>query len=125
MFNNYRWGVALLALLLALGIGFGVYNYGVSQGIANSPQIAAAIRDGGHVGYPYAWHYGPFGFGFFPFFPFFAILFWIVIARVLFWRWGGPWGRGRGWYSRDEVPPMFDEWHRRAHEQSKGTAASS
>jgi hypothetical protein len=122
MFNNNRWGVFLLAALLALGIGYGAYNYGFSQGVATGPQVAAAIRDGGHYGYPYAWH-GPFGFGFFPFFPFFAILFWFLILRALFWRWGGPWRGYRGWRDSEGVPPMFDEWHRRAHE--KGTTASS
>ena len=126
MSGNFRWGTLILALLLALGIGYGAYNYGFSQGVADSPQVAAAIRDGGHIGYPYTWHHGPFGFGFFPFFPFFAILFWILIARALFWGWGRPWRGYRGWYGPEQVPPMFDEWHRRAHEQQgKGTAASS
>jgi hypothetical protein len=118
MSGNFRWGVPILALLLALGLGYGAYNYGFSQGVASSPQVAAAIRDGGHVGHGYPWLHGPFGFGFFPFFPFFAILFWILIAKVIFW--GRPW-RHR-WYGPSDMPPMFDEWHRRAHEQSKGTA---
>ena len=123
MYRNTRWAFVVLALLVALGIGFGAYNYGVSQGIANSPQVAAAIRDGGHTAYPYPWHHGPFGFGFFPFFPFFGILFFFLIARLIFW--GRPWHGHRGWYGPYDVPPMFDEWHRRAHEQGKSTAASS
>ena len=122
MFSHSRWGILILALVVALGIGYGAYNYGFSQGVASSPQVAAAIRDGGHAGYPYLWQYHPFGFGFFPLFPFFAILFWILIARAIFW--GRPW-RHRRWYGPGEVPPMFDEWHRRAHEQGKGTAATS
>lgn len=122
MFSNNRWGVLVLALLLALGVGVGAYNYGFSQGVANSPQVAAAIHDGGPAAYPYLWHHGPFGYGFFPFFPFFGILFFFLLLRLVFW--GGPWGRHRGWYGPDRVPPMFDEWHRRAHEQGKGTASS-
>ncbi len=121
MSGNFRWSALVLAVLLALGIGYGAYNYGFSQGVANSPQVAAAIRDGGHAyGYPYPWHHG---FGFFPFFPFVAIFFWILIAKLFFWG-GRPW-RYRGWYGPGDVPPMFDEWHRRAHEQNKGAAASS
>ena len=123
MYRNTRWAFVVLALLVALGIGFGAYNYGVSQGIANSPQVAAAIRDGGHAASPYPWHHGPFGFGFFPFFPFFGILFFFLIARLIFW--GRPWRGHRGWDGPYDVPPMFDEWHRRAHEQGKSTAASS
>ena len=122
MSGNFRWGVLIVALLLALGLGYGAYNYGFSQGVATSPQVAAAIRDGGAGAYPYAWHHGPFGFGFFPVFPFFAILFWVLIAKLFFW--GRPW-RHRGWYGPGDVPPMFDEWHRRAHEQGKGTTATS
>jgi len=122
MFSNNRWGVLVLTLLLALGIGYGAYNYGFSQGVANSSQVAAAIRDGGAAAYPYPWHQGPFGFGFFPFFPFFAILFWFLIAKMIFW--GRPW-RHRGWYGPDHVPPMFDEWHRRAHQEGKSSGASS
>jgi hypothetical protein len=123
MFSNNRWGIILLALVVALAIGVGAYNYGFSQGVVSSPQVATAIRDGGHVAYPYAWHYGPFGFGFFPLFPFFAILVWILIARAIFW--GRPWRGHRGWYGPGDVPPMFDEWHRRAHEQQGKSAASS
>jgi hypothetical protein len=67
--------------------------------------------------YPY---YGmhPFGFGFGALgciFPFLFILLFFGLMRGLFFRgrWGhgmhhGPWGNG--------VPPMFEEWHKRAHE---------
>jgi hypothetical protein len=125
MSSNVRWGALILSLVLALAIGYGAYHYGFSQGVASSPQVAAAIRDSGPGGYLYAypWHHGPFGFGFFPFFPFFAIFICFLIARLIFW--GGPWGRHRGWYGPDRVPPMFDDWHRRAHQEGKSAGASS
>jgi hypothetical protein len=63
-----------------------------------------------------------FGFGFFPFFPLLFILFWIFVARGLFWR-GAAWrGRGCGYYGRADA---LDEWHRRAHAQQGGEPASS
>ena len=124
MSSNVRWGALILAVVVALAIGYGAYNYGFSQGVAGSPQVAAAIRDAGSAAYPYPylypWHHGPFGFGFFPFFPFFGILFFFLLIRAFFWR--GPWGRYRGWHGPDHVPPMFDEWHRRAHEQGKSAS---
>jgi hypothetical protein len=122
MSGNVRWGAIVFALLLALGIGYGAYSYGFSQGVATSPQIAAAVRDGGGYGAYHPWHHGPFGFGFFPIFPFFAIFFWFLIAKLFFW--GRPW-RHRGWYGPGDVPPAFEEWHRRAHEQGKSAAPSS
>jgi hypothetical protein len=56
---------------------------------------------------------------------FLVLLFFLAMKafRILFWgpRWGwahhgghGPWG----WHRRGDLPPMFDEWHRRAHGES-------
>jgi hypothetical protein len=46
----------------------------------------------------------------------FFLAFWFVVIRMAIGRrrwWGGP----RGYYGYDGhgVPPMFEEWHRRAH----------
>jgi hypothetical protein len=67
------------------------------------------------------WGWG-FGFGFLGFLiPLFLIFLALRAFRFLFWgpRWGwghrmyghGPWGRD--W--ENGVPPMFEEWHKRAH----------
>jgi hypothetical protein len=81
-------GVALVAALAATG--FYTYNLGLAHGIAQSGQLAATPGTTVPVViWPRPWG---FGFGFFPFFPL-MILFWIFIARGLFWR--GAW-RGRG-----------------------------
>ena len=65
-------------------------------------------------------------------FGFLLLLFLFFVAlrafRFLFWgpRWGwghhryGPWGRA--W--ENGVPPMFEEWHKRAHGQSTDTGTS-
>ncbi len=81
-------GIALVGALAVVGVY--TYNLGLAHGIAQSGQLAAAPGSGAPVViWPRPWG---FGFGFFPFFPL-MILFWIVVARALFWR--GAW-RGRG-----------------------------
>ena len=108
-----RWAALLAAVLFAVVVGVVSYNAGVSHGITvAAPALSAAP---GAVA-PYYWH-RPWGFGF-GFFPFAFVLFWFLAFRFAFWggfhrrRWyyGGPGG----------VPPSFDDWHRRAHEQMNG-----
>ncbi len=81
-------GIALVGALAVVGVY--TYNLGLAHGIAQSGQLVAAPGSGVPVViWPRPWG---FGFGFFPFFPL-MILFWIFVARALFWR--GAW-RGRG-----------------------------
>lgn len=120
--NGRTIPVVVLVLLLiagAIGIGIYAYNVGVAQGLADSGKLVAPAP--GVVPYPYYGPYffhGPFGFGYgflgclFPllfFFLFFGLL------RGLFWRGRWGWGgyRGGEWKG---APPMFEEWHKRAHE---------
>jgi hypothetical protein len=115
-----RWGAAALAIvavLVAVGIGTGAYQAGVAHGLAL--QIPAGTAPPVP---PYGWYggygwYRPWGFGFG---PIFFILIWFLLIRGIFW------GGRRRWYYRhwDEVSPRFDEWHRRAHEQMKGDSPS-
>jgi hypothetical protein len=102
-------GAVIIAALAT--VGFYTYNLGVAHGVAESARAVAAPGNGPAVViWPRPWG---FGFGFFPVFPLFFILFWLVIARGLFWR-GSRWGRSCRY---DGVPQEFDEWHRRAHAQ--------
>ena len=140
MFRNgfiFRLIGALLLLGLVTGGAFMAYNAGIAQGIAQAPVVAAAIENatengqvapippmmyGNGYGYPhgfvYGRHFNPFGaicFSFLFLFLFFGAM------RMLFFRrmrhgWGhhghhGPWGKG--W--EGNVPPPFEEWHKRAH----------
>jgi len=114
------WGV-LLVLALVVGatmIGNTAYQAGLAQGLAESAQGSSPGTGGGpYVPYPYYgpyFYHGPFGFGFFGFlFPLLFIFLIFALLRGLFWsgRWGGYHG-----YWKSGVPPMFDEWHRKAHE---------
>ena len=116
-----RWAPAVFALLFAAIVGIAVgtwaYDLGLSRGLAEHlPPPTAAV-------YPWA-YYRPWGFG--PFVPLIFLVFWFAALRLVFR--GGPWRRGRWGYYDDRshhVPPMFEEWHRRAHEQERPAPSSS
>jgi hypothetical protein len=100
-------------ILLAAMVGVGAYNLGVAQGLAQQAPAGAFGAYGG------PWRH-PFGFGWF-FFPLFFFG-WVVLLRALVWGGRGGWRGGRGWArgGPHEVPPAFEEWHRRAHAADRG-----
>jgi hypothetical protein len=111
-------GLVLLAAIA--GIGFFAYQ----AGLAHATTVDLTTVPSDRLPYPvYGWHFMPF-YGLGCLAPL-AVLFLVFLAfgmlRRMIWgpRWGwrhmgqnghrhGPWGEG--------VPPMFSEWHRRAHE---------
>ena len=130
-------GFLLLAALI-IGGGAMVYRAGMAQGISQSPAVATAIVQSAENGQPVPvppMMYGrPYGYGypmyghhgfFFPFGAicgsiFFLFLIFGLMKLVFFggmrhrgWEGHkhGPWGRNWG----NGVPPMFEEWHKRAH----------
>ncbi len=96
--------LALVVIALVAGAGVYAYNAGVAQGLATS-------GEGGVAG-PYR---GPFFFPVFGwgFFCLPLLLLWFLFPLFGMWRRG--WGKHRGQWDKG-VPPMFEEWHRRAHE---------
>jgi hypothetical protein len=115
------WWLVAAGLLLAVAVGVGAYNMGISEGLAQSGAFAEAARHGTYpYPYPYGWYRPWFGFGFF--FPLFFLAFWFLIARAFL---GGRRGYGRwGGGGPGQPPPYFEEWHRRAHESTPGPAPS-
>jgi hypothetical protein len=118
--------VAVLVLVAAIaGIAFFAFQAGVAKGspvTIEAPSGQTAPAPYPYYGYGYGMpFYRPWGFGFgflgflIPLFLFFLVL---RAFRFLFWgpRWGwghhGPWRYG--WGERG-LPPMFEEWHKRAH----------
>jgi hypothetical protein len=131
-------GLALLAVVVAAGIGIVAFNAGVDEGISReltrSGDADRVVRVVGHGwGYGYGRGFGfPFGLILFPL----LVIGIVLLVRGAFWRgrWGGPrWGYGPGgpggygppgpWGPGGPGGPWgagpagFDEWHRRLHEQ--------
>lgn len=106
--------VLALLVVVALGVGVPAYQYGVAQGMADTGKIVAPVAGAPYMYGPF-FPYGRFGWGFGPLGCLFPLLgFFIVfgLLRMLFW------GRPRMWrhgYWSGEAPPVFSEWHRRAH----------
>ncbi len=110
---------ALVVLAIVAGIGIYAYNIGVAQGLAGSAGLAAP-GVAPHLYYGRPFFFRPFGFGFAGcLFPLLFIFLGLILLRGLFWhgRWGrGYWGHGPHGRWEQDVPPMFEEWHRKAHE---------
>jgi hypothetical protein len=131
----------LLLIAVAVGVGTTLYNAGVSTGLTEAAQQAAASGEAvpaGGYGYGPYWH-GHWGFGF----GFFGIFFWILgiflvfaLVRAAFgWgRWGGRGGRG-GWGGPggSDGPggpgsgrrEMVEEWHREMHRRDEGGSGAT
>jgi hypothetical protein len=126
-------GLAMLALVAVLvAVGVGVYNAGVTAGVA---QQGAAIASGAPVVVypgPYIGH----GWGWGPGFGFFGIFFWILGIFLIFGLiraafgfgnhggrrgWGGHHGGYAGYAGHGGDPrDHLEDWHRRAHETGDG-----
>ena len=108
---------ALVVIAALAGLGVYVYNAGVAQGMATSGKIV--VPESGVAPYPYyggPFFFRPFGFGFAGcLFPLLFIFLALVLLRGFFWRGHGAWGGHRGHWEKG-VPPLFEEWHRKAHE---------
>jgi hypothetical protein len=116
-----RWSwipVLILVILVGVAVGIGAYNAGYDHGLAASGHVTQIVRE----------RPGGFGFFLFPLFFFFLLFF---LIRGAFWgrRWGGPgrWGPDHGdhgdWKTRRGA--MFEDWHRRQHEQGSGDHPSA
>lgn len=121
--------LAAIVLVVALGsIGIGIYNAGVSEGVAEAARAAQAAGEADAVVFPpyvggYGHGYGVGGFGFFGLL--FGILFLLLVfglARAAFgWGRGARYrGPGAGWGGRDErIAEMHRELHRRDGEPQR------
>ena len=117
MRRAYIIAVLLLAILGGTAIGIGAYHAGVSHGLAQAATGSQVVRV---IGPGYGFGVFPFGFFLFPLF----VIGTILLVRGLFWRrrWGGPghpgsWGHDGPMHGRSD---MFEDWHRRQHQQAAG-----
>jgi hypothetical protein len=127
--------LAAIALVVVLGgIGIGLYNAGVSEGVAEAARAAQAAGEGDAVVYPPYVGGGPgYGYGGHAGFGFIGILFTILFLFLVFglaraaFGWGRGGGRGGlgpgGWGGRDErIAEMHRELHRRDAEPQGTTS---
>jgi hypothetical protein len=118
----FRVFAALVLLAAIAGIAWYAFNLGAAQ---NVPVASGETVPQSYPGYgsPF-WHpFGFMGFGCFGlFFPLFLIL--IAMASFRHMIFGRRWGHMHGhWHGEhgergEGFPPFFQEWHRRAHEES-------
>ena len=118
--------VAAVVLLAALA---GIAIFAFNAGAATHIQVPAAPNGQAPYAYPYYGFWRPFpffGFGFGCFGPLLAVLLLFLAFRAFsFMLWGPRWGRWgmhhgwrHGWGEEGGLPPMFKEWHDRAHGQT-------
>ena len=103
----------LVAVLAAMAMGSYGYRVGLAQGLADAGRLPAvppyAYAHGGH---------GPFFFGG----PLVGLLFFFLLLSAVRGAWGGRRWAHAGGHCRSDVPPRFEEWHRRAHESMEKDA---
>lgn len=124
MSGFFRVIAALLLVTVAIGIGAMVYNAGVTAGLAEAAQQAAASGDPISV-YPYPYGDGPYangpfgwGFGFFGFlFVIFMVFVVVGLARAAF---GGGRHAGHGPGGWGDRRDRIEEWHREMHRREPG-----
>lgn len=144
MFRGFLGLVAtLLVVGLLVGVGAGIYQAGVTQGVIDAGRFPAGATVP-IAGYGYGWH-GPDLFGLLFGLLFLFILFGVLRAAFFGgrggrgWGWGhhgygygrGPWGRDFGpgggpdsW--RAERDSRIADWHRRLHEEeAAGSSGAS
>lgn len=131
---NGKIGLRILSAVVLVAAIAGIAFFAFQAGVVKGSPITIDAPAGQTVPVsPYMMHsygYGmpfhhPFGFGFGCFgllIPLFIFFLAAKAFRMLLWgpRWGwgrmghhGPWRHGWGEHG---VPPMFDEWHKKAHE---------
>ena len=124
---NGKIGLRILAALVLIGAVAAIAFFAFQAGVAQGSPITLQAPGGESVPAPYPYygyamhHYRPWGFGFGCLGPLLAFFLLFAAIRLLFGgpRWGwrhhgghGPWRHG---WQEGGIPPMFDEWHKRAH----------
>ena len=116
--NGNNIGLRIVAALVFIAAIAGIAYFAFQAGVAQGSPITIESPSGETAPMPYPYYgYGmpfhrPFGFGF-------GFLGCLIPLFLFFLLWGPRWGWHRGpWrhnWSEAGVPPMFEEWHKRAH----------
>ena len=108
--------LVLVVIVGVAGIGAYAYNLGVAQALVGGEKLVAPGPGfAPHLLYGRPFFFRPFGFGFLGcLFPLLAAFLVLALLRGLFWH--GRWGCGHHGHWEHGAPPMFEEWHHKAHE---------
>ena len=129
--NDNKIGLRIVSALVLIVAIAGIAFFAFQAGVANGSPLSIESPSGDtntflmpHYGYGYAmpFHRAHFGFGCFgPLFAIFLLILAFKSFRMMLW--GPRWGHMRHWSRHWEggTPPMFDEWHKKAHESPKGS----
>ena len=128
--------LGLLFVGILVGVGTGIYQAGVAQGIVDAGRFPAGAAVPA-AGYGYGFH----GFGFLGLlFPILFLFLIFGLIRAAFGRgrgWGGHYGYGPGWGKgygpgsggpdawREERDRQISDLHRRLHEEEATSGSSS
>lgn len=116
---------ALVLVAVLAGITFFAYRAGVAQGspiTIEAPSGETLPAPYPYYGYGMRYHH-PFAWGFGCLIPLVGVFLLVLALKAFrFAVWGPRWGwKGhRGHWSERGVPPMFEEWHKRAHNVPAG-----
>jgi hypothetical protein len=139
---SFLFGLLIVGILV--GVGAGIYQAGVAQGVVDAGRLpAGAVVPVAGYGYGYGW--GFHGFGFLGLlFPILFLFLIFGLLRAAFGRgrhWGPGWG-GRGYWGkgygpgfggpgsgdpeawREERERQISDLHRRLHEEEGKTGSS-
>lgn len=133
----FRALAAVVGVLLLAGLGVGIYQAGVAQGLAEAGRapMGTVVPYYGYGFHPWGLGFGLFGFVWFVL----VVLLLVSLVRFAFGGrggWGGSgrggWGPGGGWDPRgfaggpgDERRRRLEELHRELHEEADRADASS
>ena len=123
--NGNNSGLRIVSALVLIAAVAGIAFFAFQAGVAQGSPITIEAPSGETVPAPYPYygygmpfhrpHFG-FGYGFGCLGP--LLVFFLLFAAFRFLFWGSRWGHHRGHWGRHwegGAPPMFEEWHKRAH----------
>lgn len=117
----FRISAALVLIAAIAGIAYFAFNAGIAQGspVTNNAPEGQPLPAPYYYGYGMPFHH-PFGMGFGCFGILITLfLFGLAMKAFRMMMWGPRFGHMHGPWRRDwgehNVPPMFEEWHKRMH----------
>lgn len=127
---NGKIGLRIFSALVLIATIAGIAFFAFRAGVAEGSPVTIQAPSGESVPAPYPYYgYGPryhhpFAWGLGCLIPLFGVFLLVLALKAFrFAVWGPRWGHHMGHWGRrweNGVPPMFDEWHKKAHNIPNG-----